>query len=87
MDKRLILYLKGVKHLKLTLRAQTVKAPFQRCQLFGFADASRADDKNLRAAARCAKFCAANSVLRFPREGLLVETGSCFYPRSLDERG
>ena len=35
--KQVLRYLKGVKHLKLTWCAQTVKAPFQRGQLFGFA--------------------------------------------------
>ncbi len=58
--KQVLRYLKGVKHLKLTWCAQTVKAPFQRGQLFGFADASWADDK-FRAAARCAIFCAATA--------------------------
>jgi hypothetical protein len=46
--KQVLRYLKGVKHLKLTWCAQTVKAPFQRDQLFGFADASWADDKSSR---------------------------------------
>ncbi len=38
--KQVLRYLKGVKHLKLRWCAQTVKVPFQRGQLFGFADAS-----------------------------------------------
>jgi hypothetical protein len=45
--KQVLRYLKGVKHLKLMWCAQTVKDPFQRGQLFGFADSSWADDNTL----------------------------------------
>jgi hypothetical protein len=38
--KQVLRYLKGVKHLKLTWCARSVKPPFQRGQIFGFADAS-----------------------------------------------
>jgi hypothetical protein len=50
-------YLKGVKHLKLTWCVQTVKALFQRGQLFGFADASWADDKSSRRRTLCYVLC------------------------------
>ncbi len=46
--KQVLRYLKGVKYLKLTWCARNVKAPFQRGQIFGFADASWADDKSSR---------------------------------------
>ncbi len=36
--KQVLRYLKGVKHLKLTCCSQTVNAPFQCGQLFGFVD-------------------------------------------------
>jgi hypothetical protein len=55
--KQVLRYLKGVKHLKLTWCAQTVKAPFQRGQLFGFADASWADDKSSRRSTLCYVLC------------------------------
>ncbi len=51
--KQVFRYLKGVKHLKLTWCVQTVKALFQRGQLFGFADASWADDKSSRRSTLC----------------------------------
>ena len=38
--KQVLRYLKGVKHFNLTWCARSVKAPFQRGQIFGFADAS-----------------------------------------------
>ena len=56
-DKQVLRYLKGVKHLKLTWCAQTVKSPFQRGQLFGFADASWADDKSSRRSTLCYVLC------------------------------
>jgi hypothetical protein len=46
--KQVLRYLKGVKHLKLTWCARNAQVPFQRCQIFGFADASWADDKSSR---------------------------------------
>ena len=55
--KQVLRYLKGVKHLKLTWCAQTVKAPFQRGQIFGFADASWADDKSSRRSTLCYVLC------------------------------
>ena len=55
--KQALRYLKGVKHLKLTWCAQPVKAPFHRCQLFGFADASWADDKSSRRRTLCYVLC------------------------------
>jgi hypothetical protein len=74
--KQVLRYLKGVKHLKLTWCARSVKAPFQRGQIYGFADAIWADDKS-PPAARC--------VLCFvlQRCGLLMEIGSRSYSRSL----
>jgi len=49
--------LKGVKHLKLTWCARSVKAPFQRGQIFGFADASWSDDKSSRRSTLCCVLC------------------------------
>ena len=46
-----------IKHLKLTWCAKTVKAPFQRGQLFGFADASWAADKSSRCSTLCYDLC------------------------------
>ncbi len=56
-SKKVLLYLKGVKHLKLTWCAQTVKVPFQCGQLFGFADASWADDKSSLRRTICYVLC------------------------------
>jgi hypothetical protein len=55
--KQVLRYLKGVKHLKLKWSAQTVKSPFQCGQLFGFADASWADDKSLHRSTLCYVLC------------------------------
>ena len=55
--KQVLRYLKGVKHLKLTWCARSVKAPFQRGQIFGFADASWADDKSSRRSTLCYVLC------------------------------
>ncbi len=58
--KQVLRHLKGVKHLKLTWCAQTVKAPFQRGQLFGFADAFSTSEAELISVASCAQevnFC------------------------------
>jgi hypothetical protein len=55
--KQVLRYLKDVKHLKLMWCAQTVKAPFQRDQLFGFADISWADDKSSRRSTLCYVLC------------------------------
>jgi hypothetical protein len=60
--KQVLRYLKDVKHLKLTWCAQTVKAPFQRGQLFGFADASWADDKSSRCSTLCYVLCCNSAV-------------------------
>ena len=57
--KQVLRYLKGVKHLKLTWCARSVKPPCQRGQIFGFADAIWADDKSSRRSTLCAMFCAA----------------------------
>jgi hypothetical protein len=38
---------------------RSVKPPLQRGQIFGFADASWADDKSSRRSTLCAMFCAA----------------------------
>ena len=74
--KQVLRYLKGVKHLKLTWCVQTVKAPFQRCQLFGFTDASWADDKSSRRT-----LC----YVLLQWRGLLMEIGPCSYPHSLQK--
>ena len=58
--KQVLRYLRGVKHLKLTWSVRSVKAPFQRGQIFGFADAN-GPTTSLRTAARCAMFCAATA--------------------------
>jgi hypothetical protein len=55
--KQVLRYLKGVKHHKLTWCAQTVKSPFQFGQLFGFADASWADNKSSRRSTLCYVLC------------------------------
>jgi hypothetical protein len=55
--KQVLGYLKGVKHLKITWCAQTVKSPFQRGRLFGFADVSWADDKSSLHSTLCYVLC------------------------------
>jgi hypothetical protein len=60
--KQVLRYLKDVKHLKLTWCAQTVKVPFQNGQLFGFPDASWADDKSSRCSTLCYVLCCNGAV-------------------------
>jgi hypothetical protein len=63
--KQVLRYLKGVKHLKLTWCAKTVKAPFQRGQLFGFAGVSWADDKCWRRSTLCGVLCCNGAVFSY----------------------
>jgi hypothetical protein len=57
--KQVLRYLKGVKHLKFTWCARSVKTPFQRGQIFDFTDDSWADHKSSLRSTLCVMFCAA----------------------------
>jgi hypothetical protein len=57
--KQVLRYHKGVKHLKFTWCARSVKTPFQRGQIFGFTDDSWADHKSSLRNTLCAMFCVA----------------------------